>query len=367
MVGRKKAKKVEQLEDAEIAPVKEEFVVKPLEELTLRDITIKEFGSTEESKPKKISPGSREKLASIGITDPMTLATANIEDLVYVIEMSRDDAANMIQGAQLLLAKHKVIEKGAMSGTEKLESRKKVLRLKTGSVKLDEILKGGIETDAVTEIVAEFASGKTQICFTLAVLAQKPVEEGGLGGGCIWIDTEGTFRPERIEQIAKVRGLDPQATLQNILTSRMVNASHLEMFVKSLSEFIQKYKLKLVVVDSVIALHRAEFSGRGTLADRQHRLGVILHQLVKVAELNHVAVVITNQVMANPAGFYGAPDTKPTGGHVLSHSSTYRLSMHKAGGNARIIRIVDSPYHAYTDCKIELGPEGITDLKEKEK
>ncbi|HKX80893.1 MAG TPA: DNA repair and recombination protein RadA, partial [Nitrososphaera sp.] len=228
---------------------------------------------------------------------------------------------------------------------------------------LDELLLGGIETQAITEFYGEFGSGKSQICHTLCVTAQQPPEEGGLGGNIILIDTEGTFRPERVDQIARARGLNSDETLKRIAICKAYNSSHLELIIKSMGKYIDDFKAKMIIIDSIISLHRAEFAGRGTLADRQQRLNGIMHKLVRIAEIYNVAVIVTNQVQSTPDTFFGDP-TKPAGGNVIGHASTYRIYLRKAG-NDRIAKIIDSPYHPYDDIRFTVNEKGIDDTDQE--
>ena len=238
-----------------------------------------------------------------------------------------------------------------------------MLRCSTGSKSLDELLLGGIETQAVTEFYGEFGSGKSQICHTLCAMASRPLSEKGLEGGVIYIDTEGTFRPERLQQIAASRGFVPLEILKKVSICKVYNSSHLELMIKDLGKYINQFNAKLVVIDSIISLHRAEFAGRGTLADRQQRLNSILHKLVRIAEIFNVAIVITNQVLSSPDVFFGDP-TKAAGGNVIGHTSTYRIYLRKSGEN-RIAKMVDSPYHPYSDIRFTVNEKGIDDLEEK--
>ncbi len=246
-----------------------------------------------------------------------------------------------------------------------LEKRKSMLRCSTGSKSLDELLLGGIETQAVTEFYGEFGSGKSQICHTLCAMARQPINEGGLDGGVIYIDTEGTFRPERLKQIAELRSFDYPEVLKHTMLCKVYNSSHLELIIKDLGRYVNEFNAKLVIIDSIISLHRAEFAGRGTLADRQQRLNSILHKLVRVAEIFNVAVVITNQVQSSPDTFYGDP-TKATGGNVIGHTSTYRIYLRKSGEN-RIAKMIDSPYHPYSDIRFTINQKGVDDLEDSAK
>ncbi len=203
----------------------------------------------------------------------------------------------------------------------------------------------------------------SQICHTLCVMVQKPREEGGLDGGAIYVDTEGTFRPERIQEIAEARDMDSEKVLSRITVARAYNSSHQELIVKELGRIIEPNKVKLVILDSAVAHYRAEFLGRGTLAERQQRLNRFMHQLLRTAEIYNVAVVVTNQVQAAPDSFFGDP-TRPVGGHVVAHTSTYRIYLRKAAKN-RIARMVDSPYHPERDTVFTLNERGVDDPAEE--
>jgi DNA repair protein RadA len=202
----------------------------------------------------------------------------------------------------------------------------------------------------------------SQICHTLCVMTQMPKGQGGLDSGAIYIDTEGTFRPERIVEIAEARKLDPEEVLKRITVARAYNSAHQELIVKDLGKVIEPNKAKLVILDSAVAHYRAEFLGRGTLAERQQRLNRFMHQLLRTAEIYNIAVVVTNQVQAAPDSFFGDP-TRPTGGNVVAHTSTYRIYLRKAAKN-RIARMVDSPYHPERDAVFVLNEKGIDDPSE---
>jgi DNA repair protein RadA len=248
-----------------------------------------------------------------------------------------------------------------------LERRKNLLKCTTGSSNLDSFLKGGIETQAMTEIAGEFGSGKSQICYTLCVTANMPTNKEGLGGNVIFIDTENTFRPERINQIAENRGItDPEQILRNIYVCKIFNSGHLELIIQNLGKSIQEYKARLVIVDSIISLHRAEFTGRGTLADRQQRLNIMLHKLIRLAEIYNIAIVVTNQVQSQPDNFLGGSGDalRATGGNIMGHASTYRILLRKAGRD-RIAIMLDSPWHAYDQTRFTISERGVQDVEEK--
>ena len=307
-----------------------------------------------------IGPTTAKKLKEAGIVSVMDLAVSSADELAEDINSSKESAASFIISAQRLLRENRILEKEFVTADTALQKRKLMLRCSTGSVALDELLLGGIETQAVTEFYGEFGSGKSQICHTICATARQPVEEGGLNSGVIYIDTEGTFRPERVEQIAKARGLDASYILKSVAVCKVYNSSHLELIVKELGKYIDDFKAKLVIIDSIISLHRAEFAGRGTLADRQQRLNNMLHKLIRLAEIYNIAVIITNQVQSSPDTFFGDP-TKAAGGNVIGHASTYRIYLRKSGEN-RIAKMMDSPYHPYSDTRFTVTERGTDDL-----
>lgn len=312
-----------------------------------------------------VGPTTARKMKEAGISSVMELATAVADELAADLGGSKENASNFIMAAQKLLRESGILDNEFTTADVELEKRKSLLRCTTGSKALDELLLGGIETQAITEFYGEFGSGKSQICHTLCVTAQQPAEVGGLGGGVILIDTEGTFRPERVDQIARARSLNSEETLKRIAICKAYNSSHLELIVKSMGRYIDDFKAKMIIIDSIISLHRAEFAGRGTLADRQQRLNGLMHKLVRIAEIYNVAVIVTNQVQSTPDTFFGDP-TKPAGGNVIGHASTYRIYLRKAGTD-RVAKIIDSPYHPYSDVRFTVNEKGIDDTEEAPK
>jgi len=311
-----------------------------------------------------IGKATEEKLISAGITSVLDLAAATPRELVE-IGISSDKAEEFCLKARLLLMESGFLDREFIPATEVMERRKTLQRLTTGSQALDTMLGGGVETQAITELIGEFGCGKTQICHTLCVTAQLPRDEGGLEGSAIYIDTEATFRPERISQIAEARGLNAKKTLEGVIFANVYNSSHLQLTIRELGRYIEKFKAKLVIVDSIISHFRAEYVGRGTLAERQQRLNDLLHRLLRTAHVHNIAVVITNQVQANPDQFFGDPN-KPSGGHVLAHSSTYRIYIRRAANNTRLARIIDSPYHpANAEAYFKISEKGVEDLQEE--
>jgi DNA repair protein RadA len=233
----------------------------------------------------------------------------------------------------------------------------------TGSKNLDKLLGGGIETQALTEFIGEFGSGKTQACLMFSIVCQLPPEKGGLGGNAVYIDTEGTFMPERVFQIANALGLDPHQTLANIFLARAYNSSHQALLIEHLPKFCPENNVKLVVVDSMISHFRGEYMGREHLSERQQELNSQLHRLLRLTEAFNLSVVVTNQVQANPTAFFGDPN-KPAGGNVMAHACTHRIYLRKGGKGTRLATILDSPSLPEGKVRFKITEKGIEDAQD---
>ena len=277
--------------------------------------------------------------------------------------MTSDMCEKIVTHARKQLAETGAIAKEFATASEIYDKRKAIGKISTCTDSLDQLLGGGIETQAVTEVYGEFGSGKTQLCHTLCVSVQKPKEEGGLDGNVLYIDTEGTFRPERIVSIAQAHNMDPTKVLDRIIVARAYNSSHQVLILEEAGKIIQEENIKLVVSDSTTGLFRIEYLGRGTLANRQQKLGRYIRLLSRIAEAYNCAAVATNQVSSSPDSFFGDP-TRPVGGNVLGHASTYRIYIRKGGKNKRVAKIVDSPHHALSEAVFELGVMGVQDTEE---
>jgi DNA repair protein RadA len=303
-----------------------------------------------------IGPTTVRKLNEAGIVTVMDLAVSRTDELAEDINASKDSSAALIMLAQKLLRDSRIMEKEFLTADFVLEKRKSMLRCSTGSRALDELLLGGIETQAVTEFYGEFGSGKSEICHTLCAMARQPIESGGLDSGVIYIDTEGTFRPERLEQIATSRGLDHSHVLKSVAVCKVYNSSHLELVIKDLGKYVSDFNAKLVIIDGIISLHRAEIAGRGMLADRQQRLSSMLHKIIRLAEIFNITVVITT-----PDTFFEDP-TKAAGGNIMAFS-TYRMYLRKSGEN-RLAKMTGSPYHPHSDTRFAINQRGADDIDE---
>ncbi len=295
-----------------------------------------------------------QKLREAGYLTARDVAFASVKELAEVIG-SEERARQIILAAQRLIGLQPFI-----TAYELYEKRRGVRRISTGVKALDELLGGGVETKAITEFVGEFGSGKTQLCHQLSVMVQLPEEKGGLKAKALYIDTENTFRPERIMQIARFRGLDPQEALKNILYARAYNSDHQIMIVDEAKKIVEKENIGLIVIDSLVSHFRAEYPGRENLAERQQKLNHHIAQLLRIADIYNVAVVVTNQVVAQPDVFFGNP-LKPAGGNVIAHGATYRIWLRKGKENIRIAKIFDSPYHPEREVTFRITEEGVVD------
>lgn len=253
---------------------------------------------------------------------------------------------------------------GFTSATEYHQRRSEIITITTGSKELDKLLGNGLETGSMTEIFGEFRTGKTQICHTLAVTCQLPIEKGGAEGKCLYIDTEGTFRPERLLSIAEKYGLDGEQVLENVAYARAYNSDHQAALLIQASAMMSESRYALLVVDSATALYRTDFSGRGELSARQMHLAKFLRNLLRLADEFGIAVVITNQVVAQVDGasaMFNADPKKPIGGNIMAHASTTRLYLRKGRGETRICKIYDSPCLPEAEAVFAIHADGIGD------
>ena len=314
-----------------------------------------ELGSIEE-----IGPATEKRLKEAGFRSIRDLLVRGPADISEATGMEIDESAEICNRARMVLEELGVIDRSFVTATSLYSKRRE--RVSTGSKSFDDLLGGGLETKAVTEVYGEFGTGKTQLCHTLCVMVQQDPQAGGLAGTAIYIDTESTFRPERIASIAKARGFNSEKMLENIIVAKAYNSAHQELIIEEAGSVIEDNLVKLVIVDSAVAHYRAEFLGRATLSERQQRLNKFMHILVRIAEAYEVAVLVTNQIQTSPDAYFG--DTaRPTGGNVVAHTSTYRIYLKRSGKN-RIARMVDSPYHAEREILFTLTERGISDVSE---
>lgn len=304
-----------------------------------------------------VGPANAIKLKTAGFDSFMAVAAATPKMLCDVEGISKSAAAKIISEAK------KLANIGDfLTIPEFEEKRKGILRLTTGSRQIDSLFGGGgLETMSITEFFGEFGSGKTQMCFQLAVNATQPIEKGGLDGHVLVIDTENTFKPIRITQIATAMGLDVEEVRKKIHVARAYNSSHQMILLQDKAyEMAKKFPIKLLIVDSLTAHFRSEYIGRGSLGERQGLLNKHMHDLLKFGYLNNTVIAVTNQVLSNPQAFFGDP-LRPVGGNIVGHTSTYRVYMRKVGMHKRVVRMVDSPENPQDEVQFTVDVGGIHD------
>ncbi|KAJ3192966.1 recombinase rad51 [Irineochytrium annulatum] len=272
------------------------------------------------------------------------------------------------QKADKILAEAaKLVPMGFTTATEFHQRRSEIITINTGSKELDKLLGGGIETGSITEIFGEFRTGKTQICHQIAVMCQLPTDMGGGEGKCLYIDTEGTFRPERLLSVAERFGMNGEEVLDNVAYARAYNTDHQMTLLTQAAAMMADSRFALLIVDSATALYRTDFCGRGELSARQMHLARFLRILLRLADEFGVAIVITNQVVAQvdgAAGMFNPDPKKPIGGNIMAHSSTTRLYLRKGRGETRICKIYDSPCLPEAEAVFAINADGIGDPKE---
>ncbi len=337
MVEEKPAEK----EIVEKKPAEKKIVEKAEKELALEDLP-------------GVGTATSDKLSESGYKTVESIAVAAVGELM--------DATGMTESSckKLIMAASDNMDMGFETAAKLMERKSTIGKITTGSEELDKLFDGGIETQSITEFYGRYGSGKSQIVFQLCANVQLPVEQGGMDGAALFIDTENTFRPTRVQQMADHLGLDKDKMLEKIFVARAFNSDHQMLLADKASDMIKENNIKLVIVDSLTSLFRSEYAGRGTLAGRQQKLNRHMHTLQRLADLNNLCVVVTNQVMANPGLLFGDPTT-PIGGHIVGHQSTFRIYLRKSKGEKRIARMIDSPCLPDSECVFSVTENGIVD------
>ena len=308
-----------------------------------------------------ITAGDIKKLEEAGFYTVESVAYTPKKALMAIKGISEGKADKIILEASKLVAM------GFKTAAEVHMIRANIVYITTGSAELDRLLGGGIETGSITEIFGEFRTGKSQLCHTLAVNCQLPVDMGGAEAKCIYIDTEGTFRPERLIAVAERYNISGDSVLDNVATARAYNSDHQTQLLIKASAMMSESRYGLLIVDSATALYRTDFAGRGELAARQMHLARFLRLLLRLADEFGCAVVITNQVVAQvdgAASMFGGDQKKPIGGNIIAHASTTRLYLRKGRGETRICKIYDSPCLPESEATFAINADGIGDVKE---
>jgi len=307
-----------------------------------------------------IGPATAQKLRELGFHTVESLAMATARELEPA-GISEKKAFAIIEAAR------SSISVAFVRADELLRMRQSVLRLTTGSKPLDRMVDGGLETQTITEFYGEYGTGKSQICHQLCVNIQLPPERGGLSGAALYVDTENTFRTERIVQMARHLGLDPEQVAKNIIYAEAYTSDHQMFLLDNADEVIKANNVKLIIVDSLTAHFRSEYLGREMLASRQQKLNKHMHKIIRLARAFNAVAVVTNQVMAKPDVFFGDA-VYPIGGHIVGHTSHTRIYLRRAAhGPVRIARLVSSPYLPEGEEIFKVTENGIEDVSEEEK
>ena len=164
-----------------------------------------------------------------------------------------------------------------------------------------------------------------------------------------------------ISKIAKRFNIDPVLAKTRVFvapaaTSDMV----LELVYHDLPQLIESKPIKLIAVDSLTSTFRAEYVGLESLRERQQMINKLLHFLLRLAIAEKIAVVITNQVIAqtNPYG----PSMIAAGGFVVGHMSTYRVQLRRKGSEGGVIaKLEDAPDLPEQEVPLRITDNGIID------
>ena len=330
-----------------------------LEEMEEEEMGAPAFFHVTELENHGISRQDTQKLAAGGFCTVQSVAHATIKKLCEVKGISDTKAQKLREIA------YKLVPSTFVTAAEELQQREQMIMLSTGSKELDKLLEGGIETGSLTELYGEFRTGKTQLCHTLCVTAQLPLDQGGGEGKAMYIDTEGTFRPQRLVAIAERYGVSSEMVLENVVYARAHNSEQQCDLLKQACALMSEDRFSLLIVDSATALYRTDYMGRGELSERQMQLAQFLRQLTRMSAEFGIAVVLTNQVVANPDGMSFAKDaTKPIGGNIIAHASHTRLQLKKARGENRVCKVIDSPSIGESEASFSVGAAGVDDAQE---
>ncbi len=328
----------------------------------MSEVGMQEVKETKKTKEKGVAdlpgvgPASLEKLISAGYDTLLAISVSSPGELVDVAGFTENAARKIIKAARDMMGI------GFESGEDLLKRREQVIKISTGSKAFDGMLGGGIETGAITEAYGAFGSGKTSLAHQLAINVQLSREQGGAEGIAVWIDTEGTLRPEYLVRLANAKKLNEKEALKNFRGIRAFNSDHQMLLAEKVEDLIkQGLPVKLLIIDSLMSHFRSDFQGRGMLADRQQKLNKHMHSLLRLAHTYSIAIYATNQVMARPDVFFGDP-TEAIGGHVVAHASTYRIYLRRGKKGTRVAKLIDAPAMAEAEVIFTVTDEGVRDI-----
>jgi len=302
---------------------------------------------------------TQKKLDTFGVSNLIDICVRGSKEISEITGVAKTTTDSWVFKAQKLLEENDLIRKSDMDVSELLDYHENLPVLGTKCEDVDNLMGGGVRSEATYEIYGEFGSGKTQFCNTLTCEAIKD------GGNVVWIDCEDTFKPRRIiEMLITREEITPEEAkekLNNITYLYCPNTEQLLGTVNGLSSTLLEKKPKLVILDGAIGQFREEYLGRGTLAERQMQIARLMTHIKNISFYFRCPVIFTNQVQSDPAMMFGDP-IKPIGGNVVAHASTYRIYFKKSG-KKRLARMVDSPEHAQADAEYVLTDKGLVDTE----
>lgn len=304
-----------------------------------------------------VGEATAEKIFDGGYYSIMDVAVASVGSFTESTAITDATAIKIISGAR------KMVDLGdSRTALEMLEEDKNIPKLSTGVKELDMAMQGGLTPGLITQIYAEGGLGKTQWAKTIATIATRPVEEGGLDTDVLYIDTEGTFRPNRVKQIAEARGFDVGKTLSRIHTWTARTTAEQILLVQ---DEIKKKSAelggcKLVIIDSLMTRFRGEFTGRGKLGERQNLINKHMFDLLSFARANNAVILVTVPVSANPDAFFGNM-AMPTGGNIVKHNSAYVLNIRRAKQGKVVLRVEKAPDLPMTEVLGQVKDSGMSD------
>lgn len=316
-----------------------------------RDVYLQEFMQL-----KGVKETRAEALFNAGYRSLMDIAVAPVGDLVEQTGFGKVAAGKLIEQARALSDVGRI-----RNGNELIEDEGKYTYLTTGSGEIDTLIGGGYTTGWITELYGGYGSGKTQACLTASVMATRPIEEGGLDTDVIYVDSEGTFRITRVKEITEARGYNFDEVASRLHVVRANTSAHQIVLMDKIRQLGVEKNVRLLIVDSIISHFRAEYIGRGSLAERQQLLNSYLSQLQSFAESRNAVVLVSNQVQENPGLMFGDP-VKPVGGYVLGHSAQVHIYIRAGKAGRRVFKLMKSPNLPTGEMICDIGSAGVADI-----
>jgi len=299
-----------------------------------------------------VGPATCEKLVDSGLSTFMSIATSSPGEIASVSGVSEATARKIIKNAR------EQLKLGFEAANEYSKRRDNIKKIGTGCESFDNMLAGGLESGCITEVYGSFGTGKTQLAHLLAVRALLEDKNNKV----IYVDSENTFRADRIRDFANANKIDPEDALSRVYVSRSFNSDHQMLLIDEVEKMLQEDKnYRVIIVDSLTSHFRSDFTGRGELATRQQKLNKHMHQLLKLADMYNLVVLVSNQVMSSPGVCYGDP-TIPIGGHIVGHASTFRIYLRPGKAGSIHAKLIDSPNLPISECDYKLVKDGFEEI-----